>query len=58
MLGKFHAFVSDFFQNKSFRTTTRVSNGLDPDSVILDLHPNCLQRYQQTTKVAASKERA
>ena len=39
-----------------------MSNGLDPDlshkpSVGLDLGPNCLQRFQQTTKVTASKDR-
>ena len=44
----------------SFGNTLRVSNGLDPDqdrhSVVPDLGPNCLQRYQQMTKVATSKE--
>ena len=64
----FHALVvicrlfSKFtFSRSSFRNTTRVSNGLDPDQdrhcVGLDLGPNCLQGYQQTTKVAASKVR-
>ena len=38
-----------------------VSNSLDPvqnwHSVGPDLGPNCLQKYQQTTKIAASKDR-
>ena len=41
--------------------TIRVSNCLDPDQarhfVMPDLGPNCLQRFQQTTKVAASGQR-
>ena len=46
------------FSKKSFRNTI----GLDPDqvphSVPLDLGPNCAHLgYQQTRKVAASKER-
>ena len=50
-------FLIIFFMNM----TIRVSNGLDPDqdrqNVGPDLGPNYLQRYQQTTKVAISKER-
>ena len=34
----------------SFSNTIRVLNGLDPDQ-------DCLPRYRQMTKVAASKER-
>ena len=48
------------FSKKSFGNTIRVSNGLDPDQdrchVGPDLGPNCLQSYQQTSKVPASKE--
>ena len=47
---------------KSVPRNHRLSNSLDPDqdghSVDPDLEPNCLQGYQLTTKVAASKERA
>ena len=42
----------DFFQKNYFRNTIRVSNGLDPDQ---DLDPNCLQSYQQTTKVVGAQ---
>ena len=49
------------FTKNSFRNTIRVSNSLDPDQarrfVGPDLGPNCLQRYQKTTKVATSGER-
>ena len=38
------------FSDFSFRDTIRVSIGPD-------LGPNCLQGYQQTTKVSFSKER-
>ena len=55
MLGNFWCFCCRLltfqnllFQNKSFRNTIRVSNGLDPDQerhfVCPDLGPNCLQR--------------
>ena len=58
----------DFFHNiffkKSFRYTTRMSNGLDQDqdrhSFSPDLGPKLqtvCKGYQQTTKVASSKER-
>ena len=44
------------FSKDSFRNTIRMSNSLDsdqdPHSVGPDLGPNCLQRYQQMTKVA------
>ena len=47
-------------KKKSFRNTIRVSNSLDPDHarhfVGHDLGPNYLQSYQQTTKVATSRE--
>ena len=50
----------NFFKKKSFRNTIRVSNSLDPvqdrHNVGPDLGPDCLQDYQQTMKVAASKE--
>ena len=49
------------FSKFSFKNTTRVSNGLDPDqdrhSVGPDLVPNCLQRLSADDKVATSKER-
>ena len=45
----------------SFRNTIRVSTGVDPDqdrhSVGPDRDPNFCKGYQQTTKVAPSKER-
>ena len=60
MLGKLLAFVSsdDFskltFSKNYFRTTIRVSNGLDPDqdqrSVGLDLGPDCFQRLSADEK--------
>ena len=55
-----HAFVvCGFFSELaflkiSFRNTIRVTNSLDPDHdlhfVDLDLGPNCIQSYQQTTR--------
>ena len=55
-------FSKSTFPKISFRTTIRVSNSLDPDQARQNvgpaLGPNCLHGYQQTTKVAASKERA
>ena len=49
------------FFKTSFRKTTRVSHGLDTGqdrrSVRPDLDPNCLNGYQQLTKVVVSKER-
>ena len=57
MLGNFPCFCClltffkiNFFKNY-FMNTIRLSNSLDPD-----LGPNCFKGYQQTTKVAASKE--
>ena len=52
-----------FFKVNYFRNTIhRVSNGLDPDqgrlSVGSGLNPKTAKGYQQTTKVAASKESA
>ena len=53
-----HAFLSiifiiNFFNNKKFRNTIRVSNNLDPDQarhfVGPDLGSICLQGYQQMT---------
>ena len=53
-------FQKSTFSKQSFRNTSRVSNSLDPDqerlSVGPDLDPNCLKRFQQMTKVTASKE--
>ena len=53
--------TNQFREKKSFRNTIRVSNSLDPDqarcSVGPDLGPNCLQSYQQMTKVASSGEK-
>ena len=68
MLGNFSCFCCCLltffkitFSKNSFKNIIRVSNGLDPDQdryyVSPDLDPNCLQSYQQMTKVAASKER-
>ena len=48
LLTVFSKLVVVFFSKNSFRNTIRVSNGLDP---------NCLQVYQQTTKVTTGKER-
>ena len=57
---------ADFFQNElfskySFRSTIRVSSGLDPDqdrqNAGPDLGPNSLQWLLAETKVAAIKER-
>ena len=49
------------FSKNSFRNTIRVSNSRDPDqdrhSVCPDLVQTVCKSYQQTTKVAASKER-
>ena len=50
------------FPKYTFSNTIRVSNSLDPDqdwhSLGPDMGPNSLQFFfQQTTKVAASKER-
>ena len=48
-------------KKKSFRNNIRVSNSLYPDQVqhfvVPDLGSNCLQSYQQTTKVSTSGER-
>ena len=66
MLGNFHAFVvvcrlisNLAFSKYSFRDIIRVSTDSDPDqeNVCPDPGLNCLQGYQQTTKVAASKKR-
>ena len=57
-------FKINFFkiQKKSFRTTIRVSNCLDPDQdrrfVGPDQGPNCLQMLSVEIKVDASKERS
>ena len=49
------------FKKNSFRNTITVSNSLYPDQDLHffspDLGPNCLQSYQQTTKVSISRER-
>ena len=49
-----HAIVADFFYQKIFRRTIRVSYGLDPDQgrrfVGPDLGPNCLQRLSADDK--------
>ena len=46
---------AEIFQNKLFKKTFRVSNGLDPDSdqysVCSDLGPNCLQRLSAHHKI-------
>ena len=51
-------FFQNFFSTKnSFRNTIRVSNSVDPDLarhfVGPDLGPNCLPRFEQTTKGAS-----
>ena len=41
----------NFFSKTSFKKTTRVSNGLDPDNDRRpDLGPNCLQRFSADNK--------
>ena len=54
-------FFKIYFSKKNFMNTTRVSNDLNPDqdrhSASPDLGLNCFLSFQQTTKVAASKER-
>ena len=47
----------DFFQNKSFTNTIRVSNGFDQGQDRQNLGPICLQRLSADDKVAASTER-
>ena len=56
------AFKMNFFNIKIFHEHSQsVSNGLDPDQdrqkVGPDLGPNCFKCYEQTTKVATSKDR-
>ena len=44
-------FFKTFFSKTSFKKTTRVSNGLDPDNDRRpDLGPNCLQRFSADNK--------
>ena len=47
-------FSKSTFKKKSFGSTTRVSNGLDPDQDQLsggpDLGPNCLQQLSADNK--------
>ena len=69
MLGNFACFFVacgfffklSFSKKKSFRNTIRQKNSLDPDQAWCffwpDLGPNCLQGYQQTTRIASSRER-
>ena len=53
--------INFFFSKNSLRNTIRVSNSLNPDQarhfVGHDLGKTVCKGYQQTTKVAASKER-
>ena len=49
-----------FFSKKYFRNIIRVSNGLDPDQdrqLVLVWDQIVCKRYQQMSKVAASRER-
>ena len=48
--------LTKIFFEKKIRSTTRVSNRLDPDQDRPNLGPNCLQMLLSDNKVAASKE--
>ena len=48
---------ADFFQKNAIRVSNSLETDQDQHSVSPDLGPTACKGYQQTTKVAASKER-